>query len=101
MSQHAEEAAVRGHGPRPGACDHDESVAHFRTPPHGEDLTLMWCGQCGAIQVSGEWRRPTMLAEAVRDRDTMCQTLTIAQEVGTKLVEENRLLRARAARFGV
>lgn len=36
----------------------------------------------------------------LRDRDTMAETLTIAQERGTELVEEVRLLKARLARYG-
>lgn len=41
------------------------------------------------------------LEAAERDRDTMAETLTIAQARGTELLEENRVLRARCARFGV
>lgn len=99
MSQHAEEAAARGHGPRPDVCNHDGPLVKVQPPPPAG--VLLWCNRCGAFNAYGDWLKPTLLVEVVRDRDTMCETLTIAQEVGTKLVEENRLLRAHAARFGV
>ena len=39
----------------------------------------------------------TSVASAIRDRDTMHETLTIAQKRGSDLVEENRVLRAKLA----
>jgi hypothetical protein len=90
MSQHTEEAAIRGHGPRPVVCDHDGTVVQL-----GSGCTA-WCRRCGAISpASGRWEVPPMLAAAVRDRDTMHETLTIAQERGTALVKENRGLKER------
>lgn len=86
-------------------CEHPSAdrITIF-APPHAvhgaQTAVAGWCAQCGAIQVSGEWRHPYLLASAVRDRDVMCATLTAAQEHGTKLIEENRVLRARLARFG-
>ena len=93
MSQRAEEAALRGHADRSGPCDHAGALVQIRTPPHGDTLLLAWCRRCGALQVNGETLRPTLLAEAVRDRDTMLETLTIAQARATELVGEVRYLR--------
>lgn len=87
------EAAVRGHGSRPPPCDHEGTCV-------GIGINSLWCGRCGALSTDGQWRIPPLLAEAVRDRDTMCETLTYAQDSGSKLVEENRLLKARIARYG-
>lgn len=93
-------------------CDHDGSMVEIRTPPHCDTLLLSWCSRCGALRANGETRRPelnALLLEvlravpmyeytiAVRDRDAMCETLTAAQESGTKLAEENRKLRVRLA----
>lgn len=95
MTIQDEEAAVRGHAPRTPAplCDHDGTLVQIRTPPHGDTLLLSWCARCGALQANGETRRPTLLAEAVRDRDTMCETLTIVQDRCTELVKETRSLK--------
>jgi hypothetical protein len=87
------------------ACDHAGSLVQVRTPPNGSAPVLSWCSRCGALKMDGEWLRPDCVpaekyGAAVRDRDAMCETLTTAQERGTALVEEVRLLRARLARFG-
>ena len=153
MTQHEDEAALRGHGPR-AACDHNPDSIYLIA---GNSKTVEWCRRCGAIHLDGEWWNPGLLTDlewgdrplpedasiesafptrngrhdtygeamrlvgarhskgrlvalvhwllclrddAARDRDTMCETLTIAQQRGTDLVEENRLLKARLARYG-
>ena len=60
----------------------------------------LWCLRCGAIHIDGQWKAPVLLAAAIRDRDTMHTTLTIAQERGTALVEENRRLKETIAVAG-
>ena len=89
MSAHEDEAALRGHGPRPTTCDHECTRMDLGRQP------ALWCTRCGALHVGGQWRSPTLLAAAIRDRDTMHETLTIAQERGTALIEENRKLKER------
>lgn len=108
MSAHDDEAALRGHGPRPEVCDHRRPSKIVLEVSAGAAAAGMavpvahWCDDCGAVRYSGRegWETPRLLARAVRDRDTMCATLTIAQERGTALVEENRLLKAQLARYG-
>ena len=87
MSTHDNEAVLRGHGPRPVTCDHECAMVQLGMRDG------MWCHRCGAFHIDGEWKSPTLLGAAIRDRDTMHTTLTIAQDRGTKLVEENRALK--------
>lgn len=94
MSAHEEEATVRGHGPRP-ACDHDGARVDLLAQP------AVWCSRCGALYTTGNWIIPSQRvpdSTAIRDRDTMHETLTIAQERCTALVEEVRLLKAQLMR---
>ena len=99
MTAHEEEeAAVRGHGPRPTDCDHEGTSGQL-----GSGCTR-WCNRCGALSVSDDhWTIPSMRVPdsvAIRDRDTMHETLTIVQDRSTKQAEEIRLLKARLARYG-
>ncbi len=61
----------------------------------------LWCLRCGALHVDGQWKIPTQRVPdsvAIRDRDTMHETLTIAQERCTALKEEVRRLNVQLMR---
>ena len=88
MSAHEKEAAVRGHGARPTTCDHDGTLLLL--------ATANWCPRCGAIHIDGQWKNPMLNAStAVRDRDTMYETLTIVQRRCTDLLNEVRDLKVQ------
>lgn len=93
MSARDDETALRGHGGRP-TCDHECTRTFLGV---GDK---MWCGWCGALHADGQWKVPLQLSAAIRDRDTMCDTLTIVQERCTAQQEEIRILKARLERYG-
>lgn len=97
MSSRSDEAAIRGHGRRPTTCDHECARVQLGV---GDK---MWCSRCGALHIDGQWKIPSMRVPdsiAIRDRDTMHETLTIVQHRSTDQAEEIRVLKARLARYG-
>ena len=96
MTARQDEASLRGHGVRSTACDHAGTLVKVEPPAPAS--VLFWCNRCGAFNVLGEWRQPTLVERydtAVRDRDTMHETLTIVQGRCTELLNEVRSLKAQ------
>jgi len=77
-------------GSQGSLCDHAEPCV-----PRG---SARWCPRCGALWDAGQWHAPYSRASesaAIRDRDEMGRTLTIAQARCTELLEEVRSLKAK------
>lgn len=85
---------------------HDESAVACDHETHKMPLgsqAAEWCRRCGSLHIDGQWKIPSLRvpdSEAIRDRDTMHETLTIVQGRSTAQTEEIRLLKARLARYG-